>query len=235
MPEVRRFAVVVFPGSNCDFDLWHALADVLKADARYVWHKESSVGDVDAVLLPGGFSYGDYLRCGAIARFSPVMESVIAFAREGGPVLGVCNGFQILCEAGLLPGALVRNAHMRFECRDVHVRVEATGPWTRAAPVGEVLRIPIAHAEGRYVADIATLDRLDQQGRVALRYCDPNGGVTDAANPNGAMRNIAGIYNEKKNVLGLMPHPERLCEAVLGGTDGRAIFASILGRPWSRS
>jgi phosphoribosylformylglycinamidine synthase len=227
--------VVVFPGSNCDFDLWHALADVLEADARYVWHKESSVGDVDAVLLPGGFSYGDYLRCGAIARFSPVMESVIAFAREGGPVLGVCNGFQILCEAGLLPGALVRNAHMRFECRDVHVRVETTGPWTRAAPVGEVLRIPIAHAEGRYVADVATLDRLEQQGLVALRYCDPNGGVTDAANPNGSTRNIAGIYNEKKNVMGLMPHPERLCEEVLGGTDGRAIFASILGRPWSRS
>ncbi len=224
-----KFAVLRFPGSNCDQDCLRTLRDTFGETADPVWHKETSVGGYDAIIVPGGFSFGDYLRCGAIARYSPVMAAVCEAARRGTPVLGICNGFQILCEAGLLPGALVRNRGLHFICRHVHLRLENnTSPFTRAGTVGKVLRVPIAHGEGCYFADDVTLDTLEQHGRVAFRYCDASGAVTPAANPNGSVRNIAGILNERGNVLGLMPHPERACETRLGSGDGHLVFASLL-------
>jgi len=224
-----KFAIVVFPGSNCDHDAYHAVKHVLKQDAEFVWHKETSLKGADVVILPGGFSHGDYLRTGAIARFSPVMNAVLDFARKGGPVLGICNGFQILLEAGLLPGAMLRNRDLKFHCEHVHVRVEETDtPFTSRAAKGQVLRIPIAHGEGNYFAEPEILDDLEASGRVVFRYCDAQGVVTDEANPNGAARNIAGICNESRNVIGLMPHPERACESVLGSADGLVMFESVV-------
>ncbi len=223
-----RIAIVTFPGSNCDHDCFQAAQDVLGAEAEFVWHRESDLGQADAVLLPGGFSYGDYLRAGAIARFSPIMEAVKRFAAEGGPVLGICNGFQVLCEAGLLPGALVRNRSLKFRSLDVYLRVEnATTPYTTRYGEGDVLRLPIAHGEGCYVADTETLERLEDERRVVFRYVDRSGEPTDAANPNGSMNNIAGIVNEAGNVLGLMPHPERALEELLGSVDGVPLFESL--------
>jgi phosphoribosylformylglycinamidine synthase len=222
-----KVAVVTFPGSNCDYDLYKAIQQV-GGEPTFVWHRERGLDGFDAVMLPGGFSYGDYLRAGAIARMSPVMEDVVAFAEGGGPVLGVCNGFQILCEAGLLPGALVKNASLRFESRDVLLRVENTGNlFTADYEVGDVLRVPIAHGEGNYQADEGTLERLEGEGRVIFRYVDAAGAATDAANPNGSLRNIAGIVNERGNVLGMMPHPERAMEPLLGSSDGVGVFTSL--------
>jgi len=224
-----RFGVIVFPGTNCDMDAYHVLDQVLCQEVRYVWHGERSLAGLDAVVLPGGFAYGDYLRTGAIARFSPVMDAVAAFAEADGLVIGICNGFQILCEAGLLPGALMQNSHLQFRCQWVHLRVEnAATPFTTACHSGQVLAMPIAHFEGNYYADDATLAELNARGQILLRYCMPTGEVTDAANPNGSLQNIAGIVNRRGNVFGLMPHPERACEAILGGTDGRLIFESML-------
>jgi phosphoribosylformylglycinamidine synthase I len=215
-----KFGVVVFPGSNCDADMMHALGDDLGQEVVMLWHKDRDLGSFstgDCIVLPGGFSYGDYLRCGAIARFSPMMQSVIRFAGEGGRVLGVCNGFQVLCEAGLLPGVLLRNAHMQFACRNVHMK----------GSDGRILKVPIAHGEGRYHADPATLDRLEAEGRVIFRYCDATGSVTEISNPNGSARNIAGVCNEGGNVFGMMPHPERACNPLLGNTDGRQVFKGL--------
>ncbi len=224
-----KFGVVVFPGSNCDRDCIHVTEDVMGRPTRVIWHGDTSLGDVDCVVLPGGFSYGDYLRTGAIARFSPVMKAVQEFAANGGLVLGICNGFQILCEAHLLPGALVTNTGLRFLCKHVTVRVENTDtPFTRNYRQGQVLDLPIAHHGGRYFAEEETLDRLEANNQVILRYCDSEGRITDAANPNGSSRNIAGICNEGRNVFGLMPHPERAAEPLLGSTDGRALFESLL-------
>ncbi|MGH7474884.1 MAG: phosphoribosylformylglycinamidine synthase subunit PurQ [Longimicrobiales bacterium] len=221
-------AIVTFPGSNCDYDCYKAIRDVLGAHTEFVWHRETSLGDADALILPGGFSYGDYLRAGAIARFSPIMEPVRRFAAAGRPVLGICNGFQVLCEAGLLPGALVRNDTLRFESRTVRVRVENTSTaFTNAYEPGQILELHIAHGEGCYVADPETLDRLEAEGRVAFRYVDRGGRATAEANPNGSLRNIAGIANDAGNVLGLMPHPERSVEALLGSTDGLGVFESL--------
>ena len=223
-----KFGVVVFPGSNCDRDMRDALADDLGQDVTMLWHKDrdlSAFTTDDCIVLPGGFSYGDYLRCGAIARFSPMMQSVIEFAKAGGKVLGVCNGFQILCEAGLLPGALIRNRDLHFICDHVYVRVETSdSPFTNEISAGSVLRIPIAHAEGNYVCDDQTLDELKREHRIVFRYCDANGAITEAANPNGSRDNIAGICSRDRNVLGLMPHPERACKDLLGSSDGRDIF-----------
>jgi phosphoribosylformylglycinamidine synthase subunit PurQ / glutaminase len=224
-----KFGVVIFPGSNCDRDCVHVIQEVLGQPTRAIWHEETSLGDVDCVALPGGFSYGDYLRTGAIARFSPIMQALQAFARDGGLVLGICNGFQILCEAHLLPGALLQNAGLRFLCKHVHVRVEQTDlPFTQSCEVGQVLRIPIAHHSGRYFVDDETRQRLEDRNQIVLRYCEANGNVTDAANPNGSVANIAGVCNEGRNVFGLMPHPERAAEDLLGSTDGYAIFQSLL-------
>jgi phosphoribosylformylglycinamidine synthase subunit PurQ / glutaminase len=224
-----KFAVVVFPGSNCDHDTDFAVRHVLGQEAEFIWHKDTSLKGADAVVLPGGFSFGDYLRTGAIARFSPIMAEVIAFARSGGPVLGICNGFQVLCEAGLLPGAMLRNRDLKFHCEHVHVRVEATDtPFTCVAAPRQVLRLPIAHGEGNYYADAATLSALEANGRIVFRYCAADGQVSDAANPNGSLHAIAGICNEGRNVVGLMPHPERACEAVLGSADGLVLFHSAV-------
>lgn len=209
-------------------DTYHALKQVLGVDAGYVWHQERDLRDYDALVLPGGFSYGDYLRTGAIARFSPVMESVAAFAESGRLVLGICNGFQILCEAGLLPGALQRNAHLQFRCSWSHVRVEqSASAFTSACQPGQVLRIPVNHGEGNYFADPETLASLNQHGQVLFRYCDPQGHVSPETSPNGSVENIAGIMNRQGNVMGMMPHPERACEAILGSEDGRQIFVSM--------
>jgi phosphoribosylformylglycinamidine synthase subunit PurQ / glutaminase len=224
-----KFAIVVFPGSNCDHDAYHAVKHVLKQDAEFVWHKETSLKGGDVAILPGGFSHGDYLRTGAIARFSPVMNAVMDFARKGGPVLGICNGFQILLEAGMLPGAMLRNRDLKFHCEHVHIRVEQTGtPFTMNASRGQVLTIPIAHGEGNYFAEPEVLQRLEASGRVVFRYCDARGLITDEANPNGAANNIAGICSESRNVVGLMPHPERACESVLGSADGLVMFESVV-------
>ncbi len=224
-----RWAVVRFPGSNCDQDVYHVLKNVFGQEVDYIWHKETSLGAAEGVVLPGGFSYGDYLRTGAIARFSPIMPAVIAAANEGRTVLGICNGFQILCEAGLLPGVLIRNQSLHFRCETVTVRVEhPASRFTRELMTGQVLRLPIAHGEGNYVADETTLNGLFQHRQVLFTYCDELGRDTRAANPNGASRNIAGITNRAGNVLGLMPHPERASEAILGSADGRGIFESIL-------
>jgi phosphoribosylformylglycinamidine synthase len=224
-----QFAIVVFPGSNCDHDAYHAARHVIGADAAFVWHKDVSLAGADVVILPGGFSHGDYLRTGAIARFSPIMNAVTEFARQGGPVLGICNGFQILLETGLLPGAMLRNRDLKFHCEYVYVRVEQTDtPFTGKASKGQILRLPIAHGEGNYFADAATLEALEQSRRVVFRYCTASGDVTDVANPNGAAHNIAGICNESRNVVGLMPHPERACEGMLGSADGLVVFESVV-------
>jgi len=222
------FVVLQFPASNCDQDAIHAVR-LLGHTARYVWHKEKSLGDADAVIVPGGFSYGDYLRCGAIARFSPVMQEVKRFADQGGLVLGICNGFQVLTEAGLLPGALVRNRSLQFRCEQVFLKTETQdSPFTRRIPSGKPLRMPIAHGEGCYFADAATLAQLKAGNQILWRYATANGEVVEDANPNGAIENIAGICNERRNVAGLMPHPERACEALLGSEDGRWIFESMI-------
>ncbi|MGD1018407.1 MAG: phosphoribosylformylglycinamidine synthase subunit PurQ [Verrucomicrobiia bacterium] len=224
-----KFGVIQFPASNCDQDAYHALADVLGQPTRYIWHKDGTLGDVDCVIVPGGFSYGDYLRTGAIARFAPAMKAVIKHAKSGGLVLGICNGFQILCEAHLLPGALIRNRGLKLICDQVHVRVETTdSPFTNACQKGRVLRIPIAHGEGSYFAEPQVIEQLKRDDRVIVRYCTKDGEITDAANPNGSLDNIAGICNEMRNVFGLMPHPERASEKLLGSDDGRVIFESIL-------
>lgn len=224
-----RFGIVVFPGSNCDHDAYHAAKHVFDQDARYIWHEEESVGDVDVVIVPGGFSYGDYLRSGAIARFSPIMQDVVRFAEEGGLVFGICNGFQILCEAGLLPGTLMRNESLRFICKNTLLRVEnADTAFTSALSEGQVVTIPISHGEGRYYADDEVLDRLEARDQVLFRYSTSEGTVTPDANPNGSVRGIAGIVNEAGNVCGLMPHPERCVEPLLGGDDGRLVFESLL-------
>jgi phosphoribosylformylglycinamidine synthase I len=224
-----NFAIIVFPGSNCDHDAYHAAKHVLGQDAEFVWHKETSLKGADVVILPGGFSHGDYLRTGAIARFSPIMTAVNEFAGQGGPVLGICNGFQILLEAGLLPGAMLRNRDLKFHCEHVQVRVEQTDtPFTHRAVRGQVLKIPIAHGEGNYFADAETIRDLESSGRVVFRYCDSGGQVTSESNPNGATNNIAGICSVARNIVGLMPHPERACETVLGSADGLVLFESVV-------
>jgi phosphoribosylformylglycinamidine synthase I len=224
-----KFGIVVFPGSNCDHDAHYVAETILGQDARLIWHKESSLGDVDLVILPGGFSYGDYLRCGALARFSPIMKDVVQFADNGGPVFGICNGFQILVEAGLLPGVLLRNASLKFVCKYVHLRVEnADTLYTSQCRKGEVLEIPIAHGDGNYFADADALKRLEERNQIVFRYCDPLGNITDDANPNGSLGNIAGIINDSGNVLGMMPHPERCSDPTLRHTDGRKLFDSIV-------
>jgi phosphoribosylformylglycinamidine synthase len=225
-----KFAVVVFPGSNCDHDAYHAARHVLGQDAQFVWHKESSLGGADVVILPGGFAHGDYLRTGAIARFSPIMPAVKAFADAGNPVLGVCNGFQILLEAGLLPGAMLRNRGLKFICEHVTIRVEQTDtPFTAACSKGQLLRIPINHGEGNYFAPDDVLDTLERDRRVVFRYVDPSTGQpSDSSNPNGAARSIAGICSERRNVVGMMPHPERACEPMLGSGDGLVLFQSVV-------
>jgi len=224
-----KFAVVVFPGSNCDHDAYHAAKHVLGQDAEFVWHKETSLKGADAVILPGGFAHGDYLRTGAIARFSPIMPAVVDFATHGGPVLGICNGFQILLEAGLLPGAMLRNRELQYRCEHVIVRVEQTDtPFTLRASKGQRLRLPIAHGEGNYYADPAVVADLEATRRVIFRYCDANGNATDQANPNGSVNNIAGICSDRRNVVGLMPHPERACEGPLGSADGLVLLESVV-------
>jgi len=224
-----KFGVVVFPGSNCDHDAWYALGEVLHQPVEFLWHQSEQMNGFDAILLPGGFSYGDYLRTGAIARFSPVMRAVEKFARGGGFVLGVCNGFQILCEAGLLPGVLQRNEGMRFVCRQVHVRVETTDtPFTAAAKPGQVLRMPIAHGDGNYFCDPATLADLERNHQIVFRYTTPDGREDAAANPNGSLANIAGVCNRERNVMGLMPHPERAVETALGSADGLVVLRSLI-------
>jgi phosphoribosylformylglycinamidine synthase len=224
-----RWAVIVFPGTWSDHDCHHVLTRVLGQEADLVWHRESDLSSYDAIVLPGGFSYGDYLRCGAIARFSPVMEAVRREAERGKLVIGICNGFQILCEAGLLPGVLMRNDSTQFRCEPVHLRVETTAtPFSGEASTGDVIEVPISHGEGNYYADPEVLARLNAEDRVVFRYCTPEGEVTAAANPNGAIENIAGIVNERRNVLGMMPHPERASEALMGGEDGLLIWRSMI-------
>ncbi len=224
-----NFAVLQFPGSNGDQDVVHVLRNVLGHSARLLWHKDQSLGGPDAVVIPGGFSYGDYLRTGAIARFSPVMQAVQQFAANGGLVLGICNGFQILCEAGLLPGALIRNRSLQFRCENVFLKpVTTESPFTRQVPAGKLLRIPIAHGEGCYFADAATLTQLKTRNQVLWQYVDAQGEPTEMANPNGSVENIAGICNEGRNVAGLMPHPERASESILGCADGRLLFESMI-------
>jgi phosphoribosylformylglycinamidine synthase len=226
-----KFGIVTFPGSNCDYDAYQAVVEKLGEEAVYLWHKDHDLQGSDVIILPGGFSYGDYLRAGAIARFSPVMQDVVAFAKRGGPVIGICNGFQIACEAGLLPGALLRNASLKYICEWVRVRVENTDTlFTNRYEPGAIMRVPIAHGDGRYTADEATLDKLEGDGRVVFRYA---GGPADADewwSPNGAMRAIAGIVNEAGNVLGMMPHPERAVDPLLGSADGLGVFESMLAR-----
>ncbi len=224
-----KFAVIQFPGSNCDHDFIHAVEDGIDCDASLVWHRESSLGDADVVVVPGGFSYGDYLRAGAIARFSPVMDAVIKFANDGGPVIGICNGFQILTESGLLPGALAQNASMKFVCKDTLLKVATADSFvTNELSKDDIIKIPVAHMEGRYTTDDATIDQLRADDRILFQYCDSSGAVTDIANPNGSMGGIAGILSKNRNVAGMMPHPERVYEASLGGTDGLHILKSIV-------
>ncbi len=223
------FAVITFPGSNCDQDAYRAAKDVLGQQAEYIWHKDTDLKGADVVILPGGFAHGDYLRCGAMARFSPVMKSVQEFAAKGGPVLGICNGFQVLLEAGLLPGAMLRNRSLKFQCEHVHIRVEQTyTPFTMACRVGQVLRVPIAHCEGNYFAEPDVIARLEANRQVVFRYSTPDGRITDEANANGSLANIAGLCNERRNVVGLMPHPERACESILGSQDGLVLFESVM-------
>ncbi len=225
-----KFGVLVFPGSNCDHDTWNVLAQVAHQPVTFLWHDSEDLQNVDAVLVPGGFAYGDYLRTGAIARFSPVMQSVRKFADSGGLVLGICNGFQILAEAGLLPGALMRNAGLKYICKQVHLRTETSNsPFTSLLNPGQVLQIPIGHMEGNYYCDAETLRELQSEDRIAYRYATAQGDVTPQANPNGSLDNIAGILNRGRNVLGMMPHPDRSSEAILGSADGLAIFRSMIG------
>jgi phosphoribosylformylglycinamidine synthase len=227
--EKVKFGVIVFPGSNCDHDAHYAAGKMMGQDARLIWHKEGSIGDVDVVILPGGFSYGDYLRCGAIARFSPVMKDVVRFANNGGLVIGICNGFQVLTEAGLLPGVLLRNKSLLFICKYLHLRVEnANTKFSNACKQGDLLEIPIAHGEGSYFTDPETLESLEFNRQIVFRYSDSMGNITDEANVNGSLNNIAGIINEAGNVLGMMPHPERASDQALKHTDGRKIFESII-------
>ena len=224
-----KFAIVVFPGSNCDHDAYYAVKHVLGQPAEFVWHKDTGLRGADVVILPGGFSYGDYLRSGAIARFSPIMQRVAEFADSGGPVLGICNGFQVLLEAGLLPGGMRRNRHLKFICEHVHVRVEQTDtPFTHGVSVGRVLRIPIAHGDGNYYADPETVAALEANREVIFRYTAPSGALDDSRNVNGSAAAIAGICNDRRNVVGLMPHPERACEAAIGSADGRVILESVV-------
>ncbi len=224
-----KFGVIIFPGSNCDHDAYWTIDQVARQPVTFLWHDSADLQGCDAIIVPGGFAYGDYLRTGAIAKFSPVMESVRKFAAEGGLVFGICNGFQILCESGLLPGALMRNAGLKYVCKPVHIRVESTNtPYTQQLTKGEVLQIPIGHMEGNYVCDEPTLAELKQQDRIIFRYTTPAGEVTPEANPNGSLENIAGICNEGRNVLGMMPHPERAAEPELGMTDGARIFHSMV-------
>ena len=226
-----KFGIVSFPGSNCDYDAFMAVVETLHEEAVMLWHKDHDLQGVDVVILPGGFSYGDYLRAGAIARFSPIMREVVAHAERGAPVLGICNGFQIACEAHLLPGALLRNASLKFMSQSVRLRVEnASTLFTSGYTQGDILTVPIAHGDGRYTADPETLARLEGEGQVVFRYVDARGEPTEAANPNGSMNNIAGIVNARGNVLGMMPHPERACDALLGSCDGLALFQSMLAR-----
>ncbi|MDP8206287.1 MAG: phosphoribosylformylglycinamidine synthase subunit PurQ [Candidatus Electryonea clarkiae] len=224
-----KWGVVVFPGSNCDHDAYDALSRLLGQEVKYVWHQDRNIADLDAVLLPGGFSYGDYLRAGAIARFSDIMDEVVTFAHEGGTVIGICNGFQVLTEAGLLPGALIRNTSLRFICEDVPIRVEHTDcRFSASCSTGDVLKIPIAHNEGNYVLNDTELEDILAKGQVLFRYCSPGGEINDQNNPNGSLHSIAGVINESGNVLGMMPHPERRCDPILGSTDGRKIFDSVI-------
>jgi phosphoribosylformylglycinamidine synthase len=223
-----KFGVVIFPGSNCDHDAYHVISKVIGQPVDFIWHKDTEINGYDAVILPGGFSYGDYLRTGAIARFSPVMTPLKQYAAEGGLIIGICNGFQILCESGLLPGALLRNRGLKYICEHVNLRVAQTDtPFTGCYQKGDVLSVPIAHGEGNYFCDDATLDELESENRIIFRYCEPNGDITDAANPNGSRHNIAGICNAARNVLGMMPHPERAAESSLLSKDGRAVFLSM--------
>jgi phosphoribosylformylglycinamidine synthase subunit PurQ / glutaminase len=223
-----KFGVLVFPGSNCDHDTYNVFESVLQQPVTFLWHASEDLQGCDAILVPGGFAYGDYLRTGALARFAPVMESVKKFAAAGGPVMGICNGFQILCEAGLLPGALLRNRDQRYICRQVHLRAETSdSPFTRGLSRGEVLQLPIGHMEGNYFCDQQTLATLQSEDRIAFRYCDAEGGITPEANPNGSLDNIAGILSERRNVLGMMPHPDRSSEALLGSSDGLRLFQSL--------
>jgi phosphoribosylformylglycinamidine synthase len=225
-----KFGVIVFPGSNCDHDAYHVISKHVGQPVDFIWHRETDLSSYDALIIPGGFSYGDYLRAGALASFSPVMNSVKKFAAQGKLVLGICNGFQILCEAGLLPGALIRNRELHFVCEHVNVRVESTNtPFTHELDRGQVLMMPIAHAEGNFVCDDATFEELKRDDRIIFRYCDGEGRVTDATNVNGSRDNIAGICSRGHNVMGLMPHPERACEDSLGSSDGRAVFHSLAG------
>ena len=224
-----KFGIVVFPGSNCDHDAYNVARHVMNQDAKFIWHKETSLGDADVIILPGGFSYGDYLRTGAIARFSPVMKEVVQFAKNGGTVIGICNGFQILLEAGLLPGVMLRNSSLQFVCKFIYLKVE--NPLTRFTSQcerGEVLKIPIAHGDGNYFADAGTIASLHEHNQIVFRYCSSSGEIDDVANPNGSLLNIAGIMNEEGNVLGMMPHPERASEPMLGSADGKKIFQSMI-------
>ena len=224
-----RFGIVVFPGTWSDTDCYHAVGDVLGQQASYVWHQESDLSPYDCIILPGGFSYGDYLRAGAIANFSPVMTAVQEFVAQGRPVIGICNGFQILCEAGLLPGVLRRNRELEFRCQWANLLTERTDtPFTLSCQPGQVLKVPVSHGEGNYYAAESTVAQLEAEGRILFRYCQASGEVTDLANPNGSVHNIAGILNQRGNVLGMMPHPERSCEALLGSADGNLIFQSII-------
>jgi len=224
-----RFSVTVFPGSNCDHDCEYTIGGLMGQKVEMVWHKDTDLRNPDCVVVPGGFSYGDYLRTGAIARFSPVMKSVADFAAKGGLVIGICNGFQILCEAGLLPGALLRNKNLSFICQNIYVKVEQTNtPFTSQCQKDQVLKLPIAHGEGNYFIEPEGMKKLEGQGQVVVRYCDPQGALTEASNPNGSLKSVAGICNEKRNVFGLMPHPDRSCEAGLGSEDGKFIWKSVL-------
>lgn len=226
--KIMKFGVIVFPGSNCDHDAYHVISKHVGQPVNFIWHKETDLSGYDAVIVPGGFSYGDYLRAGALAHFSPVIQSVKEFAKKGKFVFGVCNGFQILCESGLLPGALMRNRGLHFICRHVNIRVENDKtPYTNELQTGEVLSIPIAHAEGNYVCDDETLAELESNNQIIFRYCDESGELSDQSNPNGSLNNIAGITNKDGNILGMMPHPERACEELLGSNDGRDIFRSL--------
>lgn len=223
-----KFGVIIFPGSNCDHDSYHAVQTATGQPATFLWHESHELENCDAIIVPGGFAYGDYLRTGAIARFAPIMQEVAKFAASGGLVIGICNGFQILCEAGMLPGALMRNAGLKYVCKQVHIRVEnADTPFTNACAKGEVLQIPIGHMEGNYYCDPQTLESLKQQNRIVFRYCTTEGQITAAANPNGSLENIAGICNPGRNVLGMMPHPDRSSESLLGSADGAKIFKSM--------
>jgi len=224
-----KFGVVIFPGSNCDYDAYKVISDVLKEKVEFLWHKEVSLTKYDCIILPGGFSYGDYLRTGAIARFSPIMKSVVKFARQGGLVWGICNGFQILLEAGLLPGSMLMNAHLRFVCKNIYLNVERNDiPYTSACQVGQILKIPVAHKDGNYYISKNELLALERNNQVIFRYCDEEGNITEKSNPNGSVANIAGICNKEGNVMGLMPHPERASEKILGSDDGKNLFLSLV-------